>query len=100
LAKTRLGHRLTQDLKSRLSVWKSISIRLQSTIFRVDLEQSNAEPTVFRDTVVDGLNKDEFETRQVFVPSKDGTKVPMFIGEGRFLHGRCFPETFEVIKVA
>ena len=56
----------------------------------MDLEQPNAEPTVFRDTVVDGLNKDEFETRQVFVPSKDGTKVPMFIGKGRSLQGRCF----------
>ncbi|GAQ82840.1 Prolyl oligopeptidase family protein [Klebsormidium nitens] len=50
-----------------------------STIFRVDLEQPDAAPTVFRDTVVGGLNKDEFETRQVFVPSKDGTKIPMFV---------------------
>lgn len=53
----------------------------QSTIFRVDLGQPEAAPTVFRDTVVGGLNKDEFETRQVFVPSKDGTKIPMFVGE-------------------
>lgn len=33
----------------------------------------------FRQTKVNGLNPDDFETRQVWYASKDGTKVPMFI---------------------
>ena len=35
--------------------------------------------SVFKTTVVDGLNSDDFETRQVFYESKDGTKIPMYI---------------------
>ncbi|CAG8479809.1 9682_t:CDS:10 [Paraglomus brasilianum] len=34
---------------------------------------------VFKKTVVPGLNTDNLCTKQVFVPSKDGTKVPVFI---------------------
>lgn len=29
--------------------------------------------------MVAGHNPDDFETKQVFYPSKDGTKIPMFI---------------------
>ncbi|KAF9449560.1 hypothetical protein P691DRAFT_799170 [Macrolepiota fuliginosa MF-IS2] len=39
----------------------------------------NQRMTTFRQTKVDGLNPDDFETRQVWYPSKDGTQVPMFI---------------------
>ncbi|EKM75717.1 hypothetical protein AGABI1DRAFT_116196 [Agaricus bisporus var. burnettii JB137-S8] len=35
--------------------------------------------TPFRQTKVKGLNPDDFETRQVWYPSKDGTQIPMFI---------------------
>eukprot|EP00658_Telonema_sp_P-2_P059653 TRINITY_DN4879_c0_g1_i3.p1 TRINITY_DN4879_c0_g1~~TRINITY_DN4879_c0_g1_i3.p1 ORF type:complete len:403 (+),score=141.87 TRINITY_DN4879_c0_g1_i3:364-1572(+) len=36
--------------------------------------------TKFRDDVVEGLNPDDFETTQVFVPSEDGSvQIPMFI---------------------
>lgn len=34
---------------------------------------------VVRQSKVKDLNPDDFKTEQVFVPSKDGTKVPMFI---------------------
>jgi prolyl oligopeptidase len=33
----------------------------------------------YRQTTVSGINPDEFESRQVWYESKDGTKVPMFI---------------------
>ena len=40
--------------------------------------------TKFRDDVVEGLNPDDFETTQVFVPSKDGSvQIPMFIVKSR-----------------
>lgn len=35
--------------------------------------------TVFRDDVVNGFDPDQFETKQVFVSSDDGAKIPMFI---------------------
>lgn len=51
-----------------------------STIYHCDLSDvSNVSPTVFRQTVVAGFDPADYETRQVFYTSKDGTQVPMFI---------------------
>ena len=47
-----------------------------TTIFKYDIESNTSE--VFRAPAVD-FNPDEFTTEQVFVTSKDGTKVPMFL---------------------
>src|ERR1700754_2322610 len=47
-----------------------------ATIYRYDF--TTGKSTVFRQPKVD-FNPNEFETRQVFYTSKDGTKVPMFI---------------------
>jgi len=47
-----------------------------TTIYRYDL--TTGQSTVFRQPKVD-FNPNDFETKQVFYPSKDGTKVPMFI---------------------
>lgn len=49
-------------------------------IYRCDIGESpEAEPTVFRQIVLDGFDPSQFETQQVFYPSKDGTRIPMFI---------------------
>lgn len=47
-----------------------------TTIYRYDL--STGKSTVFRQPKVD-FNPNDFETKQVFYSSKDGTKVPMFL---------------------
>ncbi len=46
------------------------------TIYRYDIAKKTS--TVFRKPEIK-VNTDDYETKQVFYPSKDGTKVPMFI---------------------
>ncbi len=57
------------------------------TVYRYDLQTGTS--TLFRRPQVD-FNPDNYETRQVFYKSKDGTKVPMFITakKGLKLDGR------------
>ena len=52
------------------------SFTTPATIYRYDLVSD--ESTIFRKPNVD-FNPDEYETKQVFYSSKDGTQVPMFI---------------------
>ncbi|WP_424097789.1 prolyl oligopeptidase family serine peptidase [Moorena producens] len=52
------------------------SFTTPATIYRYDMV--SGESTIFRQPQVD-FNPDEYETKQVFYPSKDGTQVPMFI---------------------
>lgn len=46
------------------------------TIYRYDM--TTGESTLFRQPKVD-FNPEDYQTQQVFYPSKDGTKIPMFI---------------------
>ncbi|MTJ17116.1 prolyl oligopeptidase family protein [Dolichospermum sp. UHCC 0299] len=52
------------------------SFTTPGTIYRYDMKTGKSE--IFRQPKVD-FNADEYETKQVFYESKDGTKVPMFI---------------------
>lgn len=52
------------------------SFTTPSTIYRYDM--TTGQSTVFRQPQVD-FNPDDYETKQVFYRSKDGTQVPMFI---------------------
>ncbi|HEY9666526.1 MAG TPA: prolyl oligopeptidase family serine peptidase, partial [Coleofasciculaceae cyanobacterium] len=52
------------------------SFTIPTTIYRYDMV--SGESTVFRQPNVD-FNPDNYETKQVFYSSKDGTRVPMFI---------------------
>lgn len=52
------------------------SFTTPTTIYRLDAASGNA--TVFREPQVD-FDRTAFVTKQVFYPSKDGTRVPMFL---------------------
>ena len=51
------------------------------TCCRLDTKEPGQEPTLFRRAQLKGgyTPSKDFETKQVFATSKDGTKVPMFI---------------------
>lgn len=48
-----------------------------STVYSYDLESDNSN--VYFQPEIRGFNPDEFVTEQVFYPSADGTKIPMFL---------------------
>ncbi|XP_055295103.1 prolyl endopeptidase-like [Sitodiplosis mosellana] len=51
------------------------------TIYRYDFSNPDIEPTVLREVELnlEGFDKNDFKVEQVFYPSRDGTKIPMFI---------------------
>ena len=53
------------------------SFNYPSTIFRYEVAARKS--SVFRAPVIPGLDVNQYETKQVFVTSKDGAKVPMFV---------------------
>jgi len=58
------------------------SFTVPGTIYRLDL--TSGESSVFREPHVD-FHPGDYETKQVFYKSKDGTRVPMFITHKRGL---------------
>jgi len=58
------------------------SFTTPGTIYRYDLK--TGQSTIFREPKVD-FDQSQYETTQVFYPSKDGTKIPMFITRKRGL---------------
>jgi len=53
------------------------SLNVPPTIYRYDI--ASRKSTTFREPKVPGYDPAAFETKQVFYPSKDGTKIPMFL---------------------
>ena len=53
------------------------SLTVPPTIFRYDI--ASQQSSVFRQPKVPSYDSTQYETKQVFYPSKDGTKIPMFI---------------------
>jgi prolyl oligopeptidase len=63
------------------------SFTVPSAIYRYDIDNNRSEKYLAPEVK---FNADDYETRQVFYPSRDGTKIPMFITfkKGLKLDGR------------
>lgn len=48
-------------------------------IYHCDMTKEALAPTIFKQSEVKGFDRSKFETVQVFIKSKDGTKVPVFL---------------------
>jgi len=71
------GQRKDQDV-----FYTFTSYNMPPTTYRYDLKRGKT--SVFRQPRVD-VNPGDFEVKQVFYPSKDGTKVPMFLAHKKGL---------------
>ncbi|KAG8632266.1 prolyl endopeptidase [Manihot esculenta] len=50
-----------------------------SIIYQCNLDTEIPDMKIFREISVAGFDRTEFQVDQVFFPSKDGTKIPMFV---------------------
>lgn len=62
--------------KEAVLYYSFTSFTYPTTIFRYDI--TSGKSTLYNEPKVD-FNPADYETKQVFYPSKDGTKIPMFI---------------------
>jgi prolyl oligopeptidase len=53
------------------------SLNVPPTIYRYDI--ATRKSTIFRQPEIPGYNPNDFETESAFYPSKDGTKIPIFL---------------------
>ena len=53
------------------------SFDVPPAIYRYDL--ASRQSTLFRAAEIPGFDRSRYETKQVFYPSKDGTRIPMFL---------------------
>jgi prolyl oligopeptidase len=75
------------ERKDKETFYSYASFTTPATIYRYDLE--SGQSTVFRQPKL-AFNPDDYESKQIFYTSKDGTRVPMFITyrKGLKLDGR------------
>ena len=61
----------------KIAFYSFSSLNFPPTIFRYDI--ASKESKVFRSPEIPGFKPDDYETKEVFYHSKDGTRVPMFL---------------------
>lgn len=67
---------ISAKMKDKTAFYSFSSFNVPSTIFKYDVESNSSTVYYAPDVDFDGSN---YETRQVFYESQDGTRVPMFI---------------------
>ncbi len=61
----------------KITFFSFTSLNFPPTIFSYDIASRTAK--VFRSPEISGFKTDDYETKEVFFASKDGTRVPMFL---------------------
>jgi len=61
----------------KLAFFSFTSLNIPPTIFRYEIASRSAK--VFRSPEISGFKPEDYETKEVFYASKDGTRVPMFL---------------------
>jgi prolyl oligopeptidase len=61
----------------KIAFFSFTSLNFPPTIFRYDI--ASKESNVFRTPEIPGFKPDDYESKEVFYKSKDGTRVPMFL---------------------
>ncbi len=64
------------DIDDKITFFTVTNFTTPSTIYKYDIP--NDKVTLYKKSAID-FDASKYETKQVFYPSKDGTKVPMFI---------------------
>lgn len=61
--------------------YQLVSFLTPGSIFKYDFATPDVEPSLFREVKLnlEGFDRNQFTVEQVFYPSRDGTKIPMFI---------------------
>lgn len=69
------------DKKYSEVFYQLVSFLTPGTIYRYDFAEPDVEPVILREVKLnlDGFDKNNFTVEQIFYPSHDGTKIPMFI---------------------
>eukprot|EP00096_Caligus_rogercresseyi_P010239 TRINITY_DN3663_c0_g1_i1.p1 TRINITY_DN3663_c0_g1~~TRINITY_DN3663_c0_g1_i1.p1 ORF type:complete len:707 (+),score=227.58 TRINITY_DN3663_c0_g1_i1:204-2324(+) len=60
--------------------YKMSSMISPGEIYWADLSKSPMESTLYYETKIEGFDSSQYEVKQVFYNSTDGTKIPLFIG--------------------
>lgn len=68
---------VSSDKDSDEVFYSFVSFTSPSSIYSLDLK--TGESKLIHQTEVGGINPEDYVTEQVFYPSKDGTKIPMFL---------------------
>lgn len=63
--------------EDKFTFYTFTSLNSPGTIYKYDIATDKS--TVFRQPEIPGFKSTDYETSQVFYPSKDGTKIPMFL---------------------
>ncbi|XP_014214333.1 prolyl endopeptidase [Copidosoma floridanum] len=67
------------DKKNSEIFYQFMSFLTPGIIYSLDLQQDKEMPKVFKEIKISGFDPSQYQTKQIFYSSKDGTKIPMFI---------------------